>query len=49
MRRLKFNEGGQPVFLDDLKMLQALVVAMFLAVPYWKHRYVKKKGDANHG
>ena len=34
---------------NDLKMLQALVVAMFLAVPYWKHRYVKKKGDANHG
>ena len=34
---------------NDLKMLQALVVAVFLAVPYWKHRYVKKKGDANHG
>ena len=23
--------------------------AMFLAVPYWKNRYFKKKGDANHG
>ena len=34
---------------NDLKMLQALVVAMFLAVPYWKNRYFKKKGDANHG
>ena len=33
---------------NDLKMLQALVVAMFLAVPYWKNRYFKKKGDANH-
>ena len=34
---------------NDLKMLQALVVAMFLAVPYWKNRYFKKKGGANHG
>lgn len=22
MNRLKFNEGGQPVYLDDLKLLQ---------------------------
>ena len=27
----------------------AHALAMFLAVPYWKNRYFKKKGDANHG
>ena len=30
-------------------MFSALIVAVFLAVPYWKNRYFKKKGDANHG
>lgn len=38
---------------NDLKMLQALIVALFLAVPYWKGRYFGKKGAgkgaANHG
>ena len=38
---------------NDLKMLQALVVALFLAIPYWKGRYFSKKeagkGDASHG
>ena len=28
---------------DDLKLLTALVVAVFLAVPYWKGRYLTKK------
>lgn len=28
---------------DDLKLLTALVVALFLAVPYWKGRYFGKK------
>ncbi len=28
---------------DDLKLLTALVVALFLAVPYWKGRYFAKK------
>lgn len=28
---------------DDLKLLTALVVAVFLAVPYWKGRYFAKK------
>ncbi len=28
---------------DDLKLLTALVVAMFLAVPHWKGRYFAKK------
>lgn len=36
---------------DDLKLLSALVVALFLAVPYWKSRYfnkpVKKGGKAD--
>ena len=36
---------------DDLKLLSALVVAMFLAVPYWKNKYVggkrKKGGNEN--
>ena len=39
---------------DDLKLLTALVVAVFLAVPYWKGRYFAKKvlpaqkGGGNH-
>ena len=39
---------------DDLKLLTALVVALFLAVPYWKGRYfskaakpARKEGQAN--
>lgn len=36
---------------DDLKLLSALVVAMFLAVPYWKNKYIggkrKKGGNEN--
>lgn len=36
---------------DDLKLLSALVVALFLAVPYWKGKYMggtrKKGGNAN--
>ena len=36
---------------NDLKMLSAIVVAIFLAVPYWKGKYwnkASKKGEANH-
>lgn len=35
---------------DLLKLLSAVVVAIFLAVPYWKKRFArpKKKGGANH-
>ncbi|MCM1134908.1 MAG: ABC transporter permease [Clostridium sp.] len=37
---------------DSLKLLSALVVAIFLAIPYWKDKYFKKsmvkKGDAPH-
>ena len=36
---------------NDLKMLSAIVVAIFLAVPYWKGKYwnkASKKGGANH-
>ena len=36
---------------DDLKLLTALVVAFFLAMPYWKSRIVtrKLKGGKHHG
>ena len=36
---------------DDLKLLTALVVAFFLAMPYWKNRIVtrKLKGGKHHG
>ena len=37
---------------NDLKLLTALVVALFLATPYWKAKYFTKKreskGDAGH-
>lgn len=36
---------------NDLKMLSAIVVAIFLAVPYWKGKYwnkASKKGEANN-
>lgn len=34
---------------NDLKLLSAVVVAVFLAVPYWKSKYWKgKKGEAKH-
>ncbi len=29
---------------DDLKLLSALVVAVFLALPYWKSKYFSKVG-----
>ena len=36
----------------DLKLLTALVVAIFLSIPYWKNRYFSKpvshKGGASH-
>ena len=31
---------------NDLKLFSALVVAIFLAVPYWKNRYVRSKPKA---
>ena len=35
---------------SDLNLLTALVVALFLAIPYWKGKYFKKriKGGALH-
>ena len=36
---------------NDLKLFSALVVALFLALPYWKSKYFSKalkKGDAKH-
>ena len=34
---------------DDLKLLTALVVALFLALPYWKGRYFTKPKAAKGG
>lgn len=34
---------------DDLKLLTALVVALFLAIPYWKSRYLTKPKAAKGG
>lgn len=31
-----------------LKLLSALIVAVFLAVPYWKQQYFHKKGKVSH-
>jgi putative ABC transport system permease protein len=28
---------------DDMKLITALIVAVFLAIPYWKNRYFSKK------
>ena len=36
---------------NDLKLLSAIVVALFLAVPYWKSRFFSKpvkRGDVKH-
>ena len=33
----------QLIKTDDLKLLTALVVAIFLAVPFWKAKYFSKK------
>lgn len=32
MKKMKFNEGGQPVFLDDLKVLQELCLDQLAAI-----------------
>jgi len=34
---------------DLLKMLSAIVVAVFLAVPYWKKKYFSKPAGKNKG
>ena len=33
---------------NDLKLLTALVVAVFLGIPFWKGRYFGRKGDKKH-
>ena len=36
---------------DDMKLITSLIVALFLAIPYWKNRYLShpaKKGGARH-
>ena len=34
---------------NDLKLLTALVVAFFLAMPYWKAKYFSKKRESKGG
>ena len=33
---------------NDLKLVSALIVAVFLSVPYWKGKVAHKKGDPHH-
>ena len=33
---------------NDLKLVSALIVAVFLSVPYWKGKVAHKKGDPRH-
>ena len=36
---------------NDLKLLSAIVVALFLALPYWKNKFFSKpakRGDAKN-
>ncbi len=33
---------------NDLKMVSALIVALFLSIPYWKGKVARKKGGAHH-
>ena len=36
---------------DDMKLITALIVALFLSIPYWKGKYFSKsskKGAASH-
>ena len=33
---------------NDLKLVSALIVAVFLSVPYWKGKVAHKKGGARH-
>ena len=33
---------------NDLKLISALIVAIFLSVPYWKGKLIHKKGGVHH-
>ena len=33
---------------NDLKLISALIVAIFLSVPYWKDKLIHKKGGMRH-
>ena len=33
---------------NDLKLVSALIVAVFLSVPYWKGKEAHKKGGPRH-
>ena len=34
---------------DDMKLLTAIVVAVFLSIPYWKNKYIHVKVPAQKG
>lgn len=36
--------GSKLLSGDDMKLVTSLIVALFLAVPYWKGRYFNKPG-----
>ena len=44
-REVSYYLETSPLSVDDLKLLTALVVALFLAVPYWKTIVLPKKKE----
>ena len=44
-REVSYYLEPSPLSVDDLKLLTALVVALFLAVPYWKAIVLPKKKE----
>ena len=51
MYREQLHTLGLGLNTDDLKLLTALVVAFFLAMPYWKNQIIARRmrGGRNHG
>ena len=45
---LQFVVSVLSINTNYLKLLSAAIVAVFLAVPYWKQQYFHKKGKVNH-
>jgi len=45
---LQFVVSVLAINTNYLKLLSALIVAVFLAVPYWKQQYFHKKGKVSH-
>ena len=45
---LQFVVSVLSINTNYLKLLSAMIVAVFLAVPHWKQQYFHKKGKVNH-